>query len=107
MAGGDGVEIDRADSAAPGTATPPPDDEPELPESMREGRADPEAAERALVRKPQIGDTRPAPKSDPTPPAIARSHAARWPDRRTQADAPQPFTLWAVLAAQSRAPTAR
>ena len=37
---------------------------PELPESMREGRAEPEAAERALVRKPQIGDTRPAPVTD-------------------------------------------
>ena len=31
---------------------------------MREGRAEPEAAERALVRKPQIGDTRPAPVTD-------------------------------------------
>ena len=35
----------------------------ELPEPLREGRASVEAAERALVRKPQIGDTRPAPKS--------------------------------------------
>ena len=34
---------------------------PELPEPLREGRPSPEAAERALVRKPQIGDTRPAP----------------------------------------------
>ncbi|HWM19043.1 MAG TPA: ribonuclease E/G, partial [Ilumatobacteraceae bacterium] len=37
----------------------------ELPEPMREGRAmSVEAADKALVRKPQIGDTRPAP---PTP----------------------------------------
>ena len=38
-------------------------DPTELPEPLREGRASVEAAERALVRKPQIGDTRPAPKS--------------------------------------------
>ena len=69
--GGDDVD-DVTESAAdqpPGAAPAPADDRPELPESMREGRADPEAAERALVRKPQIGDTRPAPKGDPTPPA--------------------------------------
>ncbi len=35
---------------------------PELPEHPREGRlVSPEAAEATLVRKPQIGDTRPAP----------------------------------------------
>ena len=34
---------------------------------MREGRADPEAAERALVRKPQIGDTRRHPAPPPAP----------------------------------------
>ena len=34
----------------------------ELPDPPREGRvSDPDAAERSLVRKPQIGDTRPAP----------------------------------------------
>ncbi|MFZ9481820.1 MAG: Rne/Rng family ribonuclease [Ilumatobacteraceae bacterium] len=37
------------------------DDRPELPERMSEGRPSPEAAETALVRRPQIGDTRPAP----------------------------------------------
>jgi ribonuclease E len=72
----DGIDPSGSDDSAtatdeaPGTApAPPSDDKPELPETMREGRADPEAAERALVRKPQIGDTRPAPRSDPTPPA--------------------------------------
>src|SRR5215217_907930 len=39
------------------------DDAPELPEPLRENRPSAEAAERALVRKPQIGDTRPAPAS--------------------------------------------
>ena len=36
-------------------------DEPELPERMSENRPSVDAAEKALVRKPQIGDTRPAP----------------------------------------------
>lgn len=34
---------------------------PDMPDRAHEGRPSPEAAERALVRKPQIGDTRPAP----------------------------------------------
>jgi len=49
-------------------------DQPELPEPMREGRPSAEAAERALVRKPQIGDTRPAPSA--APPATARKRGA-------------------------------
>ena len=47
----------RRSSAAASVA----DAEPELPERMSENRPSPDAAERALVRKPQIGDTRPAP----------------------------------------------
>ncbi|MFM7493093.1 MAG: hypothetical protein ACKO2A_04195 [Acidimicrobiaceae bacterium] len=43
---------------------------PELPEHPREGRlVSPQAADAALVRKPQIGDTRPAPIVAPTPAA--------------------------------------
>jgi ribonuclease E len=43
-----------------------PDDRPELPDLPTEGRPQSvEAAERALVRKPQIGDTRPAPATQP------------------------------------------
>ena len=38
---------------------------PEMPEPIREGRPSAEAADRALVRKPQIGDTRPAPRRRP------------------------------------------
>ena len=42
---------------------------PELPEHPREGRlVSPEATEAALVRKPQIGDTRPAPIMPVAPP---------------------------------------
>ncbi len=36
----------------------------ELPERISENRPPPEVAEKALVRKPQIGDTRPAPPSE-------------------------------------------
>ena len=64
-AGAESTEGDTVADEAPGLVAPPPaDGHPELPESMREGRAEPEAAERALVRKPQIGDTRPAPVTD-------------------------------------------
>ena len=41
----------------------------ELPEPMREGRPSAEAAEKALVRKPRIGDTMPIPTSPPPGPA--------------------------------------
>jgi ribonuclease E len=43
----------------------------ELPERITEGRPSAEAAEAALVRRPQIGDTRPAPKRvvEPVAPA--------------------------------------
>lgn len=47
-------------------------DQPELPDRMTEGRPSPEAAERALVRRPQIGDTRPAPTAAPATPRAPR-----------------------------------
>jgi ribonuclease E len=59
-ADGDGASVD------PGSA-----DRPELPRPLREGRVSPEVAEKALVRKPQIGDTRPAP-APAEPPAARR-----------------------------------
>jgi ribonuclease E len=37
----------------------------ELPERLSEGRPSPEAAARAVVQRPKIGDTRPAPPSGP------------------------------------------
>jgi ribonuclease E len=49
----------------------------ELPEPMSEGRASPEAAEKALVRKPRIGDTMPIPTTPPPGPARASGTAAR------------------------------
>ena len=50
---------DDADGAVGGSV--PSVDPAELPEPMREGRPSAAAAEQALVRRPQIGDTRPAP----------------------------------------------
>ncbi|HEX6657876.1 MAG TPA: Rne/Rng family ribonuclease, partial [Ilumatobacter sp.] len=58
--GGQGRRKPQEGSAPLAVGDPEPT---ELPEPLREGRASVEAAERALVRKPQIGDTRPAPKS--------------------------------------------
>ena len=55
------AEDDGDDAIAPADAPVP--DGPELPSPLREGRASAAAAEKALVRKPQIGDTRPAPAS--------------------------------------------
>ena len=59
----------RKPDGTPADAPAVGDSEPELPEPMREGRVSAEAAERSLVRKPQIGDTRPAPPSSTPPPA--------------------------------------
>jgi ribonuclease E len=56
-------------SRPPKTTRPETDKTPdELPERSIEGRPkSAEAAERALVRKPKIGDTRPAPAAEPEP----------------------------------------
>jgi ribonuclease E len=54
----------------------------ELPERLTEGKPSAEAADRALVRKPQIGDTRPAP---PPPPKAAVPATAP----ATKSDAPK------------------
>ncbi|MFK8022737.1 MAG: Rne/Rng family ribonuclease [Ilumatobacter sp.] len=43
----------------------------ELPEKMSDGRPSAEASEKALVRKPRIGDTMPVPSSPP--PSVSRS----------------------------------
>lgn len=51
---------------------------PELPEHPREGRlVSPEAADAALVRKPQIGDTRPAPMQPVAPSAEVDSRSSK------------------------------
>ena len=51
---------------------------PELPEHPREGRlVSPEAADAALVRKPQIGDTRPAPMQPVAPDAEVDSRSSK------------------------------
>jgi ribonuclease E len=64
----DDDDVDEFQAAADAVAA---SSAPELPERLSEGRPSVEAAERALVRKPQIGDTRPAPKPAAQPAAIA------------------------------------
>ena len=76
----EGTQHDDAPSDALSDSRPSDDDDRndvELPEPMSEGRASPEAAERALVRKPRIGDTMPIPTSPPPGPARAAGSAAR------------------------------
>lgn len=67
-----------AAGSAPGSTMSPDDAGPvggdsrndvELPEKISEGRPSAEAAERALVRKPKIGDTMPVPSAPPPGPA--------------------------------------
>ncbi len=48
----------------------------ELPEKMSEGRPSAEASERALVRKPKIGDTMPVPSAPPPGPARSNDDAS-------------------------------
>ncbi len=61
-----------ATSATSATSAGGAPEQPELPERLAEGRPSAEAAEAALVRRPRIGDTRPAPVAPaPAAPALA------------------------------------
>jgi ribonuclease E len=73
---GNGRTVDRSPDRAGDRAG-----EVELPERMSEGRPSPDAANSALVRRPQIGDTRPAPSAPPPPPSPSGSGQQRG-DRR-------------------------
>jgi ribonuclease E len=73
----DGAEDDGIDEAADDDRTPD-----ELPEPIREGKVqDRDAAEKSLVRKPQIGDTRPSapfvPSVPPPGPAVTSTEEGR------------------------------
>ena len=69
--------------------------DPELPKRIGEGRASGAAAERALVRKPQIGDTRPAPPGmavpavAPAPAKTAQPRGERNRNDRQKSDKPK------------------
>jgi ribonuclease E len=75
-------------SAAPAASVSGATDPVELPERLSEGKPSATAGDAALVRRPQIGDTRPAPPpvAPPpkllAPPATARSDAAKKKRRR-------------------------
>jgi ribonuclease E len=78
----------------------------ELPEPMREGRpTSVEAADKALVRKPQIGDTRPAPSlpaaDEPAPGPRRRKRGGRAADGTTRDQQPPAATTGGPLAAKS------
>ncbi len=78
----DDNDIDGVDSGAGSNPS-------ELPERLSEGRPSPEAAARAVVPRPKIGDTRPAPPSGPSvtmpggtragAPATGRAKSAKGP----------------------------
>ena len=70
---------DALGQAATGHAQPVNPDE--LPERISEGRPSPEAAAAAVVQRPKIGDTRPAPKPSVTMPGGQR--AGKTPDSKT------------------------
>ena len=66
-AGDDGDnDDDDADDGSEAVDQPDQSGLPHMPDRMGENRPSPAAAERALVRRPQIGDTRPAPPSPPS-----------------------------------------
>ncbi|MFK7917530.1 MAG: Rne/Rng family ribonuclease [Ilumatobacter sp.] len=58
-----------------GDADADPRNDIELPEKMSEGRPSVEASERALVRKPKIGDTMPVPSAPPPGASAAAADA--------------------------------
>ncbi len=70
-----------ADDESDSTAVVDDRNDIELPEPIREGRPSVEAAERALVRKPRIGDTMPMPTSPPPGPATVKPVSGRRPIR--------------------------
>ena len=89
---GDGDLIEEWSSAPGLTVEPlplvdagPNGDGLELPKRMGEGRPSAAAAERALVRKPQIGDTRPAPGRPGTRGCSGQASAATWRPQPTRA----------------------
>ncbi|HSB88373.1 MAG TPA: Rne/Rng family ribonuclease, partial [Ilumatobacteraceae bacterium] len=79
---------------------------PEMPERINEGRPSVAAAERALVRKPQIGDTRPAPPAVAVPAAKPSARGDRTRSDRSRSDRPkQERVVQPAAAAPADGPT--
>ncbi|MEN9645786.1 MAG: hypothetical protein RL238_2455 [Actinomycetota bacterium] len=77
---GDDDDLDGAASADEHTVVGrAADHHPELPDRMSENKPSAEAADAALVRRPQIGDTRPAPAVPPPGPAVLPGQGAAAP----------------------------
>jgi len=72
-----------ADAGKPAVAKPRNRNPEELPERAFEGKPkSAEAAEKALVRRPRIGDSRPAPEGDGPEPVDAAGDSTKGPGRR-------------------------
>ena len=78
-------------SAGPSTGSSDGPSDIELPERISEGRPSAEAAETALVRRPRIGDTRPAPVSA-APAAGEEGTGERPPRQGSGGRGPRPAT---------------
>ena len=80
-------------------------DPSELPERLSEGRPSPEAAARAVVQRPKIGDTRPAPPSGPavTMPGGTRAGAPH-PGRSKSTKGPKASSGNAAIPAPTTTP---
>ncbi len=104
--GGRGRNRTRVPGTGPDDAVESDDDQPELPDRPIEGKVQsPEVAERVLVRRPQIGDTRPAPAPDASdPPVTTGKPVAAARKRRRGAGAGTGTTTGRSGGASGRAP---
>jgi ribonuclease E len=71
-----------ATTASTASAAGGSDRQPDLPDRISENRPSVEAAERALIRKPQIGDSRPAPARSPDASPASEADDAPSPARK-------------------------
>ena len=79
---------DGADQQDGGTGVDDPRNDVELPERIREGKPSAQAADKALVRRPKIGDTMPMPMVPP--PGPARTSATSAAGRRDDGAGDEP-----------------
>ncbi|MEO7369326.1 MAG: ribonuclease E/G, partial [Ilumatobacteraceae bacterium] len=81
-------------------------EDPELPKRMTEGRPSVGAAEKSLVRKPQIGDTRPAPPGQVAAAATAATATASARTAQSRGERARPDRSKSVKPKAARQPAA-